>query len=134
MRRRLYNFNAERRAQGKPIIENGIGLCNGEVVSGGIGSEARLDLTVIGDTVNVSARLEGLTKQFACKILMNEAVYQEVRDEVPCVFLGAEHVKGRVEPVQVYGIPESFVERRRRPRATRAETPRTRAADLGGRR
>jgi adenylate cyclase len=112
MRRRLYAFNAERRAQGKPPLENGIGLCNGEVVSGGIGSEARLDLTVIGDTVNVAARLEGLTKQFACKILMNEAVYEAVRDQIPCVFLGTEHVKGRVEPVRVYGIPETYVERR----------------------
>jgi adenylate cyclase len=110
IRRRLYTFNATRRAQGKPEIENGIGLCNGEVVSGGIGSETRLDLTVIGDTVNVAARLEGLSKQFASKILMNDAVYQEVREEFPCVFLGAEQVKGRAEAVRVYGIPETFVE------------------------
>ncbi|HEY7060904.1 MAG TPA: GAF domain-containing protein [Chloroflexota bacterium] len=112
IRRRLYTYNAMRRADGKPPIENGIGLCNGEVVSGGIGSETRLDLTVIGDTVNVAARLEGLSKQFACKILMNEAVYSEVGDEFPCVFLGAEQVKGRAEPVRVYGIPENFVQRR----------------------
>ena len=111
MRRRLFKFNAERRAEGKLIIENGIGLCNGEVVSGGIGSEARLDLTVIGDTVNVAARLEGLSKQFACKVLMNEAVYEEVTAHVPCVFLGAEYVKGRAEPVRVYGVPETFVDR-----------------------
>jgi adenylate cyclase len=113
IRRRLSTFNEARRAQGKAPIANGIGLCNGEVVSGGIGSEDRLDLTVIGDTVNVAARLEGLSKQFACKILMNEAVYLEVRDHFPCVFLGAEQVKGRAEPVRVYGIPETFVERRR---------------------
>jgi adenylate cyclase len=111
IRRRLYTFNATRRAQGKPPIENGIGLCNGEVVSGGIGSETRLDLTVIGDTVNVAARLEGLSKQFACKILLNESVYQEVRDYFPCVFLGTEQVKGRAEAVRVYGIPETFVDR-----------------------
>jgi adenylate cyclase len=112
MRRQLFKFNAERRKQGKLVVENGIGLCNGEVVSGGIGSEARLDLTVIGDTVNVAARLEGLSKQFACKVLMNEAVYEEVMDHVPCVFLGAEYVKGRAEPVRVYGVPETFVDRR----------------------
>jgi len=64
---------------------------------------------VIGDTVNVAARLEGLTKQFPCKILMNQAVYQEIRGSVRCVFVGAEQVKGRVEPVQVYGIPEDYV-------------------------
>ncbi|HZR99698.1 MAG TPA: GAF domain-containing protein [Chloroflexota bacterium] len=122
IRRRLHTFNEMRRAQGKPPIENGIGLCNGEVVSGGIGSETRLDLTVIGDTVNVAARLEGLSKQFACKILMNEAVYLEVRDHVPCVFLGAEQVKGRAEAVRVYGIPETFVERRRAGRRS-AGTP-----------
>jgi adenylate cyclase len=109
MRRHLHALNVERRAEGKPTIENGIGLCNGEVVSGGIGSESRLDLTVIGDTVNVAARLEGLTKQFDCKILLNEAVYREVADQIPCVFVGAEHVKGRGEPVQVYGIPESYI-------------------------
>ncbi|HLH24189.1 MAG TPA: GAF domain-containing protein [Chloroflexota bacterium] len=119
IRRRLYAFNAARRAQGKPPIENGIGLCNGEVVSGGIGSETRLDLTVIGDTVNVAARLEGLSKQFACKILLNEAVYQEIREHFPCVFLGAEQVKGRAEAVRVYGIPETFVERLRSGRRAR---------------
>src|SRR5207253_6090289 len=45
IRRRLDTYNVMRRAEGKPAIENGIGLCNGEVVSGGIGSETRLDLT-----------------------------------------------------------------------------------------
>ncbi|HWP29960.1 MAG TPA: GAF domain-containing protein [Chloroflexota bacterium] len=109
IRRRLHQFNAEQRAQGRPVLENGIGLCDGEVISGGIGSETRLDLTVIGDTVNVAARLEGLSKRFACKILLNETVYDAVRAHFPCVFLGIEHVKGRAEPVRVYGIPETYL-------------------------
>ncbi|MBM2810914.1 MAG: adenylate/guanylate cyclase with and sensor [Chloroflexi bacterium] len=110
MRRALHAYNIERAAQGKPTIENGIGICDGEAVAGAIGSEQRLEFTVIGDAVNTAARIEGLTKGFPDhKIVFNEAVYELVKEEIPSDFLAEEHVKGKALPVRVYGVPEWYV-------------------------
>lgn len=110
MRRGLRLYNVERVAAGKMPIEIGVGLCTGEAVFGGIGSEERMEFTVIGDTVNIAARLEGLTKNFPDhKILMNEPVYEMVKDHIPCDYLLEEKVKGKTQAVRIYGIPESYV-------------------------
>jgi len=110
MRRALHALNATREALGKVRIEIGVGISDGEAVAGAIGSEERLEFTVIGDTVNTAARLEGLTKIFpAHKLIFDEPVYQAVKDLVPCDFLAEEQVKGKTHPVQVYGIAETFV-------------------------
>ena len=110
MRQRLREFNAERRQAGKPTIETGIGICNGEVVSGTIGSDERLEYTVIGDAVNLSARLENLTKQFPdCKILMNEPVHEQLGGQIATRYLGEEPVRGKRELVRVYGVPEEAI-------------------------
>ncbi|MBI4499089.1 MAG: GAF domain-containing protein [Chloroflexi bacterium] len=109
MRRELWRFNEERIAAGQVPIEIGIGICNGEAVSGNIGSVDRMDYTVIGDAVNVASRLEGLTKNYACKILFNESVYEYVKDLVPCIELGVDYVKGREEGVRLFGIPDDWI-------------------------
>jgi adenylate cyclase len=106
MRRALKKYNVDRVARGLPAIDNGIGITKGEAVSGNIGSEQRMDYTVIGDTVNIASRLEGLTKNYECKILVNEDVYLEVKDKIPCVDLGLAHVKGKEGGVHIYGIPD----------------------------
>jgi adenylate cyclase len=106
MRRALKKYNVDRVARGLPPIDNGIGITKGEAVSGNIGSEQRMDYTVIGDTVNIASRLEGLTKNYECKILVNEDVYLEVKDKIPCVDLGLAHVKGKEGDVHIYGIPD----------------------------
>jgi len=106
MRRALRKYNVDRQAQGLPLIDNGIGITKGEVVSGNIGSEKRMDYTVIGDTVNIASRLEGLTKDYKYKILVNEDVFLEVKDIIPCVDLGLAHVKGKEGGVHIYGIPD----------------------------
>ena len=108
MRQRLREFNQERLQAGQPMIATGIGICNGEVVSGTIGSDERLEYTVIGDTVNLTARLENLTKQFAeYKILMNEPVQRELAGRIPTSYLGEEQVKGKADSVKVFGVPEA---------------------------
>ncbi len=106
MRRALKKYNLDRQALGLPPIDNGIGITKGEAISGNIGSEQRMDYTVIGDTVNVASRLEGLSKNYDCKILVNEDVYLEVKDKIPCVDLGFTHVKGKEGDVHIYGIPD----------------------------
>ncbi len=104
MRRALRKYNADRKARGLPAIDNGIGITKGEAISGNIGSEQRMDYTVIGDTVNVASRLEGLTKNYPQKILVNEEVYLEVKDTIPCIDLGMAHVKGKEGDVHIYGV------------------------------
>jgi adenylate cyclase len=106
MRRSLREFNRRQAAEGKWTIETGIGICHGEALSGNIGSEQRMEYTVIGDSVNLASRLETLTKQYPYKILVNEEIYEQVRDEVPCVLLGEERVRGKAAPVKIYGIPD----------------------------
>jgi adenylate cyclase len=106
MRQALQRYNLERQERGLPPIQNGIGITKGEAVSGNIGSEQRMDYTVIGDTVNTASRLEDLTKNYPYKILINEEVYLEVKDKIPCVDLGFAHVKGKEGGVHIYGVVE----------------------------
>jgi class 3 adenylate cyclase len=56
--------------------------------------------------VNIASRLEGLTKDYEYKILVNEDVYLEVKDIIPCVDLGLAHIKGKEGGVHIYGIPD----------------------------
>jgi adenylate cyclase len=106
MRRSLREFNAQQRLKGGIEVEIGIGICHGESISGNIGSEQRMEYTVIGDTVNLASRLEGLTKNHPYKILINDRIYEQVKGEFACVLIGKERVKGKAEMVDVYGIPD----------------------------
>ena len=106
MRHALKAFNLRQTRAQKPTVETGIGICHGEAVSGNIGSEERMEFTVIGDPVNIASRLEGLTKVSDFKILIDETVFQRVKGEFECVFIGEEQVKGKRRLVKIYGIPD----------------------------
>src|SRR6266403_1899885 len=106
MRHALKAFNIRQTRAQKPTVETGIGICHGEAISGNIGSEERMEFTVIGDPVNIASRLEGLTKTSGFKILIDETVFQRVKGEFECVFIGEEQVKGKRRLVKVYGIPD----------------------------
>jgi len=91
----------------------GIGINTGEVLVGNIGAEGKkMDYTVIGDNVNLGARVEGLTRQYNAHILITESVFSTIRDLVfsgsigHCAVMGLEEVtvKGREEPVGLYEI------------------------------
>ena len=73
----------------------GCGLNYGEVVFGNIGSAQKKELTVIGDTVNVTARLEGLTKDYRCNLLMGEGAAALVREELRLQYSDRRAVKGK---------------------------------------
>jgi class 3 adenylate cyclase len=107
MQARLAALNARRIARGDFPIETGIGICAGEVVAGQIGSPERLLYTVIGDTVNVAARLEALTKDYPeHSILVNHIVARAVGAEpgLRIESLGPIRLKGRAEPVDVSAL------------------------------
>ncbi|HEY9628944.1 MAG TPA: GAF domain-containing protein [Coleofasciculaceae cyanobacterium] len=104
MRHRLADFNEERQQTSQPQIRIGIGLSSGAVVSGNIGSQKRMDYTVIGDGVDISSRLEGATKEYGCDIILSEFTYELCRDKVWVRELDRIRAKGKTKPVRIYEL------------------------------
>jgi len=109
MRKRLAELNQRRVARGEAPVDNGVGISTGEAVAGQIGSLERLMYTVIGDSVNVAARLEALTRDYPeHPILINGPTAEALkgRPDLKLKSLGPLHVKGRAQPVDVYAVIE----------------------------
>ncbi|CDN11938.1 Adenylate cyclase [Richelia intracellularis] len=104
MRQRLKAFNQRRVIEEQPQIQIVIGISSGEVVAGNIGSHKRMDYTVIGDGVNLSARLEGVIKEYSCDIILSESIYQVCRDCVWVRQLDKIRVKGKNQAVTIYEL------------------------------
>mgnify|MGYP002777015275 CR=1 FL=1 len=104
MRRRLADFNYRRVMANQPKINIGIGISSGEVVSGNIGSHKRMDYTVIGDGVNLSSRLESVTKEYGCDIVLSEFTYNLCGDRIWVRELDKIRVKGKHEAVKIYQL------------------------------
>jgi adenylate cyclase len=102
MRQRFEAFNADRARRGEETIGAGIGVSVGEVVAGTVGTEDRMEYTVIGDSVNLAARLEANAK--AGQILISDRTWELVRDHVEARPLGPIRVKGKEEEVEVYEL------------------------------
>jgi len=85
-------------------IEAGIGIATGLVFAGVIGSVRREEYTVLGDTVNVAARLEKLTRSVDCQILVDEATFQEVKKDFTPRKRYKTFLKGRQEEVKIVGL------------------------------
>jgi adenylate cyclase len=82
----------------------GVGVNTGEMIVGNMGSTVMFDYTVIGDEVNLGARLESLTRQFDANIILSEATYLAVREHVHARELGEVTVKGKAKPVRIYAL------------------------------
>jgi len=104
MRYRLAEFNRRRIVLEQPQIYIGIGISSGEVVSGNIGSRKRMDYTVIGDSVNLSSRLEGVTKEYGCDIILSEFTYQLCGNRIWVRELDKIRVKGKYQAVKIYEL------------------------------
>jgi adenylate cyclase len=104
MRSRLEEFNQRRIIEAQPQIHIGIGISSGDVVSGNIGSRKRMDYTVIGDSVNLSSRLEAVTKEYGCDILLSEFTYQLCSDRIWARQLDKIRVKGKHQAVNIYEL------------------------------
>jgi len=120
MRTRLMELQAQWKAQGKPILENGIGINTGVVLVGNIGAEGKkMDYTMIGDQVNLAARFQGLTRTLGHPILLTEFTASKLAlgldrgkpdtqrrglDQTQLRKLQVVTVKGRQEPVGAYTV------------------------------
>lgn len=102
MIRFLPEVNEELQQHGYQPLAIGIGLNSGEVVHGNIGSEKKINYTVIGDNVNLASRLEGLTKQYDTPIIISEFTRTEIFQTIPCRLLDLVRVKGKQHPVRLY--------------------------------
>ena len=79
-----------------------VGVHCGDTLAGNMGCESRMNYTVIGDTVNIAARLEPLCKQFGTSILISDSLFNIVSKSVRCLYLGKAKVVGKDEPVGLY--------------------------------
>ena len=104
MRRRLHDFNTRRQANNKPEIKIGIGINSDVVISGNIGSSKRMEFTAIGDGVNLGSRLESVSKQYGCDIIISDNTYEPCKHLVWARELDYIRVKGRNEPVSIYEL------------------------------
>ena len=105
MMQRVREMQREWQAQGKPQLDIGIGLNSGVASVGNMGSELRYGYTALGDTVNLSSRLEGLNRDYGTHIIVNETTYAATQ-QTQFVYreLDLIRVKGKTQPVMIYEL------------------------------
>ena len=107
MQQALKTFNEERQRKAQPTVNIGVGIHRGEVVMGTVGFTSRIESTVIGDPVNVAARVEGLTRKYNRTVLVTESVVAALKypeDFELRLVDDAVKVKGKDEPVAIYEL------------------------------
>ena len=111
---RLYDFVDDDGIE----LKMGVGLHWGEVILGTLGSQERWESTVIGDSVNLAARLEGMTKAYECPLIISDSVVKLLGEETPFMLrpLDLVRVKGRSTPVTIYEVLDAHPSRAREER------------------
>ena len=100
----LNELNAEWAREGKPQLDIGIGINTGDMIAGNVGSETIMSYTVIGDAVNLGARLESLNKDYGTRIIISEATRARLKGRYDIHPLGDVIVKGKSQPVAIFEV------------------------------
>ena len=123
MIQRVRGLHADWEARGLPKLDLGVGVNTGPMVVGNMGSRERLSYTVLGDTVNVASRLEGLSKEYGVRLVIGEGTRAAAGGAFDYRFLDVVAVKGRAEPLAVHEIlgPSGTVDAERKTMLDRFE-------------
>jgi len=114
MRKELYFMNAKRKKAdpSNPSIRIGCGINTGIVTAGQIGSDRRMEYTVIGDPVNLASRIESLTKPLGVDILISEDTWNIVGDKFVTEEMPSVTVKGKEKPVRIFAVVNFYGEQK----------------------
>lgn len=106
MMKSLSKLNKKWKQEGRPEFKIGVGISTGDVVVGNMGSKRRFNYSIIGDEVNFSARIEGLTKQYGVECLIGESTYKAISkvSHLRTRELDDVMVKGKIEPRRIYEL------------------------------
>lgn len=113
--KQVYLFNQDRHLQGEPPIKIGVGIHTGKMMLGTVGEAERMQSDFLSDAVNLTARLEGLTKLYGASIVISQEALNRIKDptQYQLRFLDRVRVKGRLEAVAVFeifgGEPEAII-------------------------
>lgn len=104
MKKALARLNTNWQQRGMKELAFGIGVNHGEVIVGNLGSDEKMEVSVIGDAVNLASRLEGLTKEFKLDLLLGETMVPLVQNRFVLRTVGSVQVKGKTVPVRLYTV------------------------------
>ena len=104
MLKKVKQLQAKWLDEGKPKIEIGIGISTGEAFVGNIGSEERLEYTVIGDTVNTASRIENYNKVYKTKFLISEETFVRVQKYVDVIKIREVAIRGKSKKINIYEV------------------------------
>lgn len=104
MKASLAELNQRWKVEGRPALGMGVGINHGEAIVCNLGSEQKRDFTVIGDTVNLGSRLEGLTKEYGLDFIIGEQAAELAKDRFHLQLVDRVRVKGKSQPVRVYTV------------------------------
>lgn len=101
---KLKELQKEFAARNLPMIDIGIGINTGEMSVGNMGSTTVQSYTVMGDSVNLASRLEGINKEYGTRIIISEFTYADIKEQFCCREVDRVRVKGKLEPVKIYEV------------------------------
>ena len=100
----LQRLQAGWQSRGLPSVDIGVGINSGPMLVGNMGSKRRKNFTIMGDSVNLASRLEGINRKFGTHIIISEATFLQAKEQVVARELDLIQVKGKTQPVKVYEL------------------------------